>query len=398
MILLGGTYKEFNEFSSSEVIYGSGIRALETILSLDNNACIDYHTCCREFAKIVKLRYASNNNLKWYITDSEDISFYYIHPFNLSGINPRPDYFNSNHKFFDIEGDDVLVFGMLEADFRLKSKRVVYDPQTSVRPVLFSKTGSHVEDLAYVLNVHEANVLTGEKDIDKQAGFLFENERCRCVIIKNGAKGAYVYDNSIDKKSYISAYITPKVNCVGTGDVFSATFAYYWFRGLSAVDSAVLASKSVACYATFGTTKDLSMMLKNFSFSQLVPKHHGQIYLAGPFFSVSQRWLICEFYKALKQENVQVFSPLHNVGIGGVETAELDIIGLKKSNVVLAIADGLDAGTMFEVGYAIKQGIPVVVFNSCEQGNDIQMLAGTGCDIVNDFVTAIYKSIWYAIK
>lgn len=398
MIILGGAYNEINEFAGSDVIYGSGVRAIDTILELDKDIDIDFYTCCRTFARILKVRYASNSNLQWHITDSKDVLFYYIHPFNLSCISPRPDYFVQDRKVLNVEGDDVLVFGMLEADFRIKANRAVYDPQTSVRPVLFSTTGSQVENLVYILNVHEAKVLTGMEEIDAQAKYLFETENCRCVVIKNGAKGAYVYDNSVDSKYNIPVYRTPKVSCIGTGDVFSASFSYFWFKGHSVEEAASLSSKLVACYAASGTTKNLLMELKNFSYPELIPQRKGQVYLAGPFFSFSERWLICEFYKALSQENVSLFSPLHNVGIGGAETVEPDIIGLEDSNVMLAIADGLDPGTMFEVGYAIKKGIPVVVFNSCEHSNDLQMMSGTGCEIVSDFATAVYKTIWYAIK
>lgn len=399
MIIVGGTYKEINELAGSEVILGSGVRAIDTILGLDKDLNIDFYTCCRTFARNLHVRYAYyNRNLHWHITDSKDISFKYLHPFNLSGINPRPDYFVQDRKVINVEGDDVLVFGMLEAGFRIKANRAVYDPQNSVRPVLFSTTGSQVENLVYVLNLHEANVLTGLEDIDEQAEYLFERENCRCVVIKNGAKGAYVYDNNKESKYNIPVYITPKVSCIGSGDVFSASFSYFWFKGYSVEEAASLSSKLVACYAALGTTKNLLQELESFSYPALIPKRQGRIYLAGPFFSFSQRWLICEFYKAFFQENVSIFSPLHNVGIGGTETVEPDISGLECSDVMLAIADGLDAGTMFEVGYAIKKGIPVVVFNSCEHSNDLQMLSGTGCEIVNDFATAVYKTIWYAIQ
>ncbi len=394
MIIVGGSYKEINEFAESEVILGSGVRAIDTILELDKDINIDFYTCCRTFARNLGARYAPYRNLQRHITDSEDVSFKYIHPFNLSGINPRPDYFIQNRKVIDVEGEDVLVFGMLEAGFRIKANRAVYDPQTSVRPTLFSTTGSQVENLVYVLNVHEAKVLTGLEDLDEQAAYLFEKENCRGVVIKNGAKGAYVYDNNVDSKYNIPVYITPKVSCIGSGDVFSASFSYFWFNGHSVEEAASLSSKLVACYAALGTTNNLLQELESFSYPALIPKRQGQIYLAGPFFSFSQRWLIGEFYKAFLQENVSIFSPLHNVGIGGTETVEPDIAGLEGSDVMLAIADGLDAGTMFEVGYAVKKGIPVVVFNSCEHSNDLQMLSGTGCEIVDDFATAVYKTIW----
>lgn len=399
MIIVGGTYKEIVTLCpESEVIYGSGVRAVDTILQLDKDISINFYTCCRSFERKIQLRYASFKNLKFHITQSEDVTFYYLHPFNLSCIRPRPDYFIHDRKFLEIKGEDVLVFGMLEADFHINAKRVVYDPQNSVRPVLFSNTGSQAESLGYILNAHEASAITGSDEMDDQARFLFEREKCKFVVIKNGAKGAYVYDQNVDTRYNIPVYVTPKVSCIGSGDVFSATFAYYWFKGHSVKEAAQYASKAVACYAASGSTENLFDKIEHFSYSELIPQRKGQIYLAGPFFSLSQHWLISEFYNALHQENVNIFSPLHHVGFGGDETAKADLDGLNRSDVILAIADGLDAGTMFEVGYAVKKGIPVVVFNSCEHGNDLQMLSGTGCDIVNDFATAVYKSIWYAIK
>lgn len=398
MILIGGTYKEINDYANTHAIYGSGIRALETLLEFGNQKHIDYYTCCHSYERTVRIRHPYADKISWHITDSPDVSFHYIHPFNLSGISPRPDYFIRNRSLIEAEGIDVLVFGMIESDFKIKAKRVVYDPQSSVAPLLFSQTGSSAEELVYVLNIHEAKTLTGLDDIKQQAEYLFSREDCKALVIKNGAKGAYVFDGSAEQCFLIPVYETPKVNCVGTGDVFSATFANFWFIGMAAVDAAIIASKTVACYADSGNVRNINERLQNFDYPELTVKNNGRIYLAGPFFSFSERWLICEFYNALCQEGIDVFSPLHNVGIGGDETAAIDIEGLEKSSVVLAVADGLDAGTMFEVGYARKRGIPVIVFNSCEDRSDLQMLSGTGCDIIDDFASAVYTAIWYATK
>jgi len=50
---------------------------------------------------------------------------------------------------------------------------------------------------------------------------------------------------------------------------------------------------------------------------------------------------------------LRVFSPYHDVGIGiGKDVAPKDIEALKRSRAVLAIIDGVDTGTIFEVGYA----------------------------------------------
>lgn len=398
MILIGGTYREIDEYSDTSSVYGSGIRALETILEFNDQSHIDFYTCCDNFARNIRVRYPFQDKISWHITESPDVSFHYIHPYNLSGISPRPDYFIRNRVKVEAEGDDALVYGMVEADFKVTAKRVVYDPQSSEAPLLFSQTGSRADEIVYVLNLHEAKVMTGYEDVFEQAEFFFEREGCKSLVIKNGAKGAFVFEGSADNHRVIPVYETPRVNCVGTGDVFSATFANFLFKGFSAFEAASIASKTVACYADKGSINGMQELLQNFDYPEVRIKNKSCVYLAGPFFSFSERWLVCEFYNALRQEEVKVFSPLHNVGIGGDETASIDIEGLENSTAVLAIADGLDAGTMFEVGYAKKHGIPVVVFNSCENKSDLQMLSGTGCDIIDDFATAVYKTIWYASR
>ena len=94
---------------------------------------------------------------------------------------------------------------------------------------------------------------------------------------------------------------------------------------------------------------------------------------------------------------LRVFSPLHDVGMGrGQDVAPKDIEALKVSRAMLALVDGLDAGTLFEIGYARSLGIPVVVLAESTPEEPLKMLTGTSCDVVSDFVTAIYRTAWAA--
>jgi nucleoside 2-deoxyribosyltransferase len=89
------------------------------------------------------------------------------------------------------------------------------------------------------------------------------------------------------------------------------------------------------------------------------------------------------------------FSPLHEVGPGPASiVGPADIKGLEKSDAVFAILNGLDAGTVFEVGYAVKKGIPVVCFAQNVAEESLKMVEGTGCEVVDDFVSALYRTIW----
>lgn len=73
---------------------------------------------------------------------------------------------------------------------------------------------------------------------------------------------------------------------------------------------------------------------------------------------------------------------------------EKDIEGLKNSEVIFAIVDGVDSGTLFEIGYAIAEGKKVIAFAQNETEESLKMLEGTNCEIVKDLTTAIYKTYW----
>jgi len=60
----------------------------------------------------------------------------------------------------------------------------------------------------------------------------------------------------------------------------------------------------------------------------------------------------------------------------------------------LAVVNGLDAGTLFEIGYAKSLGKKVVAFAQNVNSSDLTMLIGTDCEITSDFSTAVYKASW----
>ena len=121
------------------------------------------------------------------------------------------------------------------------------------------------------------------------------------------------------------------------------------------------------------------------------------VYLAGPFFNIAQRWLVEESRQAFRGMRLKVFSPLHDVGLGsGQDVAPQDLEGLKRCRAVLALVDGVDPGTVFEVGFARALNKSVVAFAESTGEEPLKMISGSGCDVVSDFVTAIYRAAWAA--
>ena len=121
----------------------------------------------------------------------------------------------------------------------------------------------------------------------------------------------------------------------------------------------------------------------------------GRVYLAAPFFDLGQRWIVEETRSLLLDMGVDVFSPLHDVGSGpGHLVAPQDLLGLDSANAVLAILNGADVGTVFEVGYAVAKKLPVVALAQNMRAEDLKMIEGTGGFVVEDLVSAIYHVVW----
>jgi nucleoside 2-deoxyribosyltransferase len=396
MIIIGGTYDEFCFEPRWEEKYGSGLRGCRVINSLDPKIDIEFYTF-------------GDNNSKLYLDQTSDvfpkikstvteinksIAFYYDHPLITPRIYPRLDTINKSINNIKVVGEDVLYFGLIEGNAEVKAKRMVYDPQSPSNPIPFSKTGSKADMLAIVTNYKEASKMANASDLTIIKSYFFTEEKVDVLVLKMGAKGALVIDKLTKEEILIPVYKTPSVWSIGSGDVFAASFAYHWFSGLSPQEAAQKASFITAKYCA----------TKNFNFSNTIdsiqpliikdfPK--GKVYLAGPFFTYAQRWLIDQIRTSLKGMQLDVFSPWHDIGHGiASDVVSKDIEGLKESKLVFAVIDGLDSGTLFEVGYAVAENIPVIAYVENETEESVKMLEGTGCILEKDLTTAIYKSLW----
>jgi nucleoside 2-deoxyribosyltransferase len=398
MIIVGGTYSEICFEPIWENIFGSGFRAASLVLENDSSKKVNYHTCADlELKSHLRLFEHQYENLSIAITDIEKSpEFHYDHPLKTPTISPRPDLFNESKNLIEAEGNNILVYGLLESTFRIKGKKVVYDPQSPVNPKTFSSTSSTAEQLVMVINLSEAYKITNSKNLDTIVDFFFKRENCLALVVKMGAQGALLFENVSSEPKRIPVYESDTVWPIGSGDVFSAYFAMNWFEGVDLYTSALQASKATSLYCN---SKDLSIAkkLSSFSFPELIVnnKPEGQVYIAGPFFTFSQRWIINEVWRTLKSIGLNVFSPYHDVGLGkAADVVDKDIDGLDKSEIVFAIVDGLDSGTIFEIGYAICQKKHVIAFVQNEDEESLKMIEGTGCLIEDDFTTAIYKTFW----
>jgi len=86
---------------------------------------------------------------------------------------------------------------------------------------------------------------------------------------------------------------------------------------------------------------------------------------------------------------------VHDIGHGPAEeVAPADLAALDQCDRVFAILDGLDAGTVFEIGHARARGLPVYGLAQTVSESDLTMITGSGCAVFDDFVTALHHVAW----
>ena len=389
--IVGGVYAERCVEPHWDDVYGSAGRAAAAISAAVRPRLVTYRA--RELAD------GLDNLQRVYSLELDGpevatgVSFDYVHSLAVPRITPRPDAI-PRHATIDVSDDVVLRFGMLEGDAKVRARRAVYDPQSAFGPVPFKQNGSVADELALILNRLEARCLTGESDPGKAIARLFEMEDAAVIVLKMGGHGALVATK--DGITRVPAYRSERVFKIGSGDVFSAAFTLYWaVESREPTEAANLASRATSYYcATRALPLPAVSEIDEIGLQPVQPGS-GQVYLASPFFNLAERWIVEEARSLLLDMGVPVFSPLHDVGSGpGYEVAPLDLAGIDASQAVLAILNGADVGTVFEVGYAVARKLPVVALAQNMRSEDLKMVEGTACTVVEDLVSAIYHVVW----
>lgn len=404
MIIAGGTYHELCQFPPATAFFGSGMRAAaatETIVSSRNQL----HTCVDSTDTETLETYAATFDFDVNRTHiPETVTFDYLHNHSNPVFSPS-EASNYDCELTGIEGDAILRFGLLEGTAIVSGDRVVYDPQ-SANPAPFHENGSTAQELALVLNYDEAAKLASEDDVESIFTELMTGSTAAdVVVLKRGAKGAVVRTPGTTTR--IPVFQTESVWGIGSGDVFSAVFAGEWAENReSPADAALTASKATAYHCKhrqFPISRELIESVPNTSSSTFIPPDvtPPTVYLAGPFFDIGERFVVEEVKHLLESEGAEVISPAHDIGRAAEydspeEVAQQDLEAIERADLVFALLDHLDSGTHFELGYARKDGTPVIGYSNNFETNSETMILGSGCAVYEDLSSAVYNAIWRA--
>ncbi len=377
MHIVGGLYRELCDVPAWDCTLGSGGRAALAASSLVTGVELTAYASAADAASIKTLQmHGITTHLS---SRPSPIVFAYFHPLSSPHIEPPRGMINQQ-KPLSVTADTVLRFGLIEGDAVIRANRAIYDPQTWRNPPAFSANGSTANELALVLNELEARQSSGCDDLELAAKHLMVMQGASVVVIKQGARGASVYEAS-GKFSKVPAYRSSSVFKIGTGDVFTAVFAVYWARGLSTPEVAAdLASRSVSIYCdTRAFEFDESALMRR----QPVSSELGSaVRIEGNVQSLGQRYVMEEARFALQELGIGVVNPMFSS-----DTLDLS------ADAILLINDDLSSEALVRLADDSARLTPVIAFNDRAEASSY---AFTATEITNDFATAIYLAAWAA--
>ncbi|GAA2396359.1 PfkB family carbohydrate kinase [Mycolicibacterium llatzerense] len=402
MIVIGGTYAEHVVVPAYDVIGGSGLRAAA---ALSAQPGVELHTALDESQRIAaESSFATLGVVAHAVDRDSPVGFRYFSPVTPPTIDgPSATYAPS----IVADDDTALVFGMVESGDRdIRARRAVVDPQRPRDLRVLDMTGVAADQLAVLLNAREARALSGTRtDLTEAARHVLGRSDADVVVVKDSGRGCVVLERGRDEAVRVGPFPTRTVWPLGSGDVFAAGFTHAWSRGATPVEAARIASSCAAWWC--GTRRSrlpaeildgqpVSAVLTTAGPELCPPDTAPVVYLAAPFFSLAERWLVETCRAVLGGLGAAVFSPLHDVGRGGDEVAEPDLDGLRNAHAVLALLDGWDPGTVYEVGWAHRHQLPVVGFLNTAGHEGTKMLVGSGAELHEDLSSALYRAVWAA--
>ena len=386
MIVAGGCYHEVCEHPHWRALFGSGGRAAFALSALVPDLELKTYYPADRLADLYPIE---ASGVKVHASASASpIAFVYFHGLSDPVISPMPSQITP-HPPIRAEGDVVLRFGFLEGSAVVNADRAIYDPQSAESFEPFACNGSRALELALVLNERELCGSGNSVGVEDAARQIISRGEASVLIAKGGIKGARLFDAN-NPTIFIPAYRSPRVFKIGTGDVFSAAFAFYWGRErLDAREAAELASRSVAHYCG-SSNLPLPAAEGLLESSPVGSLAFRPICIAGSPATLGGRWVLEEARWRLQQLGLQVVAP----GLDGGECSQTVSVG--GFGCLLVLTDHLDNAAAQLIASAGAVALPIIAF-----GQFRDALAPTVVPLANvtdDFTTALYWASWAAAQ
>ncbi|SHJ56977.1 Sugar or nucleoside kinase, ribokinase family [Clostridium amylolyticum] len=268
---------------------------------------------------------------------------------------------------------------------------VFLDPKPNEISINEAKKALKYTDILLV-NEDEAMLLSNSRNI-KDAINILSKERIKHIVIKRGIRGCILI--SEDRKiTKIPSFRSNAICTLGSGDVFDGALAATFLETKDIVYSIEVASCLAASFIEkfeierMPNKLAIKLELKERKRNSINKTKEVVAYLAGPFFSEQELYWVNYVKQMLELRKIKVLSPFHSNGIVKLDSTyeerkrvfNLDIELLEKANIVIALIDHNDPGTYFEMGYALKKGVPIIGYKTSVGG--LNNMISCGCSAI----------------
>lgn len=216
------------------------------------------------------------------------------------------------------------------------------------------------------------------------------------VLLKENRGGSRVIDIASGQTDEVPALLGGTVNSVGVGDVYSAVFVS--LLGADVFDAAWKAARAATCYAQTTYPDDFKRDVQRslaVSVAQMrelggtvLPWHVRptfQIYFAAPDFTYIDRTHLEEALDALGYHNFSVRRPVQENGELKPQSQMHEMLAaylgdlrlLSECEIVFALPQGRDPGTLVEIGLALAAGKPVITYDPLNENANTMVIAGS---------------------
>ena len=216
------------------------------------------------------------------------------------------------------------------------------------------------------------------------------------VLLKENRGGSRVIDISSGQTDEVPALLGDTVNSVGVGDVYSAVFVS--LLGTDVFGAAWKAARAATCYAQTTYPDDFKRdVQRSLAVSVVQMRELGgtvlpwhvrptfKIYFAAPDFTYIERTHLDKALDALGYHNICVRRPVQENGelkpqsqMHEMRAAYLgDLRLLNECEVVFALPQGRDPGTLVEIGLALAAGKPVITYDPLNENANTMVIAGS---------------------
>lgn len=387
MIVVGGTYLEECDWPEWKRIMGPGVRAALAVSEVSPGS--ELYTYVHEGARPDLDSTMLANGLKAQVRiRSEPISFYYKHPLSSPPKQEPNDLSFVESEPWNIEGETVLVFRLLESKVLVNADRAVFELSQRDEEV---RRGD-IKKLALIAAENDfLDAFESKAGIRDFAAQTMAAHNADLMIVRTQSGGGVLFDGEVEHS--IPAYAASEWFKIGAGNVFCAMFAHYWGeKKMDPLQAADLASRSSANYAS---TRALPVVAEDKlpDMDTFDPSSKCKIFVASPCNSMAQQWLLDEALRSFDNLGVETVSP-YELGLDGalVENTDIETV-LRGCNAVLALAEGADIPSVLAVGLARVRELPIVVLAEESKERRLDLWQGTDCEIARDFASAVYRAL-----